>query len=136
MMKSYPKQPRALWRILKIIVIVLILMNRLPRIARIIITQPNTYLRLGKSYNIAPTPYNQKGTNPNSRYGVWVFARNKEVVFVPFACFLVVEYRFFPSAITYGFVPSKINPSGTAYWDNEISRKYFLQLRAEYWNLE
>lgn len=111
-------------------------MNRLPRIARIIITQPNTYLRLAKNYNVAPTPCYQKATNPNGRYGVWVYARNKEIIFVPFAYFLVVEYRFFPSAITYGFVPSTRHISGMAYWDNWISRKYYLQLRAEYCNLE
>lgn len=111
-------------------------MNRLPRIARIIITQPNTYLRLGKSYNVAPTPYYQKGTNQNGRYGVWVFAARKEIIFVPFAYFLVVEYRFYPNQITYGMVPSRQHPSGMTYWNNDLSRVYFIKLRKEYLNLE
>jgi hypothetical protein len=107
-----------------------------PRIAKIIITQPNYYLLLGSQYKVASTPYYEKATNANGRYGVWVFRDINEVVFVPFCCFQVVEYRFNPSSITYGFTPSSKNPSGYAYWDNWLSRIYFLRLRREYWDLE
>lgn len=77
----------------------------LPRIAKIVITAECKKVKVGITYNVAPTPFYSRATNQNGRYGVWVFTLTKEIIFVPFACFLVVEYRFNPSSITYGFVP-------------------------------
>lgn len=112
------------------------LMNNFPRIYKIVITQPSTYLQIGKQYIVAPTPYYEKATNQNGRYGVWVFARINEIIFVSFSHFLVVEYRFYPSPLTYGYVSSLIHTSGNAYWNNDLSRRYFIKLRNEYLNLE
>ena len=106
-----------------------------PRIAKIIVTARCNDLNIGQTYNVAPTPFYAKAYNQNGRFGVWIFD-GKEVVFVPFLAFLVVEYRYNPNPQTYGFVPSHKHITGWAAWGTYFNRVYFLKLRSEYWNLK
>jgi hypothetical protein len=104
------------------------------RIAKIVITHPNGYLKFGAVYKVIPTPFYYKSICPNSLLGVWVFHLNIRV-YVPFFEFQIVESVPYPTPVQFGFVPSHQHVSGQTYWHNEHSRLAFLRIRQEYWNL-